>query len=89
MSCKFENETHYGHYIEYTGWYAMCSLNNPERDGLITKWTKDWKKVTCPECRSVRSCMYMIICKCTHKEHGHEHNTGACSRCDCKKFVES
>lgn len=29
---------------------------------------------------------FMLICQCTHKEGGHENNTGACSRCGCKEF---
>jgi hypothetical protein len=86
MSCK--SELHYGQYIEYTGWYALCRLSRPELDSLPASLTKDWKKVNCPECKATRSMMQMIICECTHKEHGHEHNTGACSRCNCKEFKE-
>lgn len=35
-----------------------------------------------------RGLFQMLICICTHKEHGHENNTGKCSRCECKEFIE-
>lgn len=79
---------HWATYVEYTGWYSYCHVDKPEFDALNEATTRDWKKVTCPDCKAMRSATMMIICECTHKEHGHEDNTGACSRCDCKRFAE-
>jgi hypothetical protein len=86
MSCK--SSVHWGEYIPYTGWYALCRVSHPELDWMPAPLTKDWKKVTCPDCKKDKGLYQMLICTCTHKEHGHEHNTGACSRCECKKFIE-
>jgi hypothetical protein len=35
-----------------------------------------------------RGLFQMLICVCTHKEHGHEDDIGKCSRCECLRFVE-
>lgn len=44
---------HYDKYVEYTGWYALCMVDDFTKDGIPYRSTRNKKEVTCRKCKAL------------------------------------